>query len=217
MSDCPKGFWNPIALKPIASLAALRKVVTEHNEKRMPKWKFRLASDLIVQIQLQLTATFRDFACRAIECPGADEKVFAPRAERRPDQTNLKFDIYSDIPNHWARLNYTGFVPGQWVFKPTRIGWARDGTPNFGLAARLVQVLNDGRFDRIKPAMLLSPPLFELREETDGSRFHGAISRTRVCADIITDCSVGMAGSRPSHNGLDPARIETKLPGETTK
>jgi hypothetical protein len=157
MSDCPKGFWNPIALKPIPSLAALRKVVTEHNEKRMPKWKFRLASDLIVQIQLQLTATFRDFACRAIECPGADEKVFAPRAERRPDQTNLKFDIYSDIPNHWARLNYTGFVPGQWVFKPTRIGWARDGTPNFGLAARLVQVLNDGRFDRIKPAMLLSP------------------------------------------------------------
>ena len=155
--NAPKGFWDPIPLRPIPSLTALRRVVTEHSEKRMPIWKFRLAPDLIVRIQPQLTATFRDFECKAIECAGADEKAFAPRATRQPDQTNLKFDIYSDIPDHWARMKISSLVPGQWALKPSGLGWARGGKPNYGLVARLVQMLNDGRFDRIKPSMLLSP------------------------------------------------------------
>lgn len=151
-------FWNPIPLKPILSLVALRQVIIEHNERRMPIWKFRLASDLILRIQPQLTECHRDFHCKAIECAGVHAGAFAPRTERRSDQTNLNFDIYTGIPEHWLRRNlYPGLTVGQWTLKATSIGWSRKGKPNYDLAARLVRLLNDGQFDRIESSTLLSP------------------------------------------------------------
>ena len=157
MKTTPKDFWNPMSIKPIASLAQLRELVIQHNEKRMPKWKFRLASDLAVQIQPQVTAKFREFECRAIESQEVDESSFAAGAKRITDQTNFKFDVYSDIPKDWRLLKYTGLIPGQWAFKPAGLGWARDGKPNYDLPSRLVRLFNDGRFDNLNPSTLLSP------------------------------------------------------------
>jgi hypothetical protein len=155
-NEIPDVFWNPIPLKPIAGLAELRAVVVEHNEKRMPKWKFRLADDLVLQIQPQLSAKFCDFQGKAVQCESADKEVFAPHAQRRMGQTNQAFTIYTNIPGHWTRLDYAGLVPGQWVFKPGRIGWLKGSEPDYGLCRRLVQIFDDGFFDSFNPSMVLS-------------------------------------------------------------
>jgi uncharacterized protein DUF6011 len=122
----------------------------------MPKWKFRLADDFVLQMQPQLSAKFCDFEGKAVQCEDADEKVFAAHAQRRIGQTNQAFTIYSDIPRHWTRLNYTGLVPGQWAFKPGTIGWTKGSEPDHGLCRRLVQIFNDSFFDHFKPSMFLS-------------------------------------------------------------
>ena len=44
-------FWEPHPIAPIAALAELRAHVLRRSTKRCPKWKFRLAPDLIVQLQ----------------------------------------------------------------------------------------------------------------------------------------------------------------------
>jgi len=45
----PKDFWSDIPINPCPALGKLRTLVIERNEKRMPKWKFRMASDLQIQ------------------------------------------------------------------------------------------------------------------------------------------------------------------------
>jgi hypothetical protein len=42
---------NEVHIKPISWMAGVRKAALANSEKRMPKWKLRLAPDLIVQLQ----------------------------------------------------------------------------------------------------------------------------------------------------------------------
>src|SRR6476469_9133133 len=40
-------------IAPIPKLAELREVVLAHSEKRKPKWGFRLAADIVMELQAQ--------------------------------------------------------------------------------------------------------------------------------------------------------------------
>jgi hypothetical protein len=51
----PREFWDPIPIVEIpTSLAKLRDLVPDRSAKRAPKWSFRLAPDLVIQIQAML-------------------------------------------------------------------------------------------------------------------------------------------------------------------
>jgi hypothetical protein len=43
--------WLPQPIASMSLLAALREAVLVRSTKRMPKWKFRVASDVVIQIQ----------------------------------------------------------------------------------------------------------------------------------------------------------------------
>ena len=43
--------WQPITLDPVDTLASLRETVLKINPKRRPKWRFRIAPDVVMQLQ----------------------------------------------------------------------------------------------------------------------------------------------------------------------
>jgi Family of unknown function (DUF6011) len=51
----PVEFWFAETIPPIPLLQQLNDWVIQQNEKRLPKWKFRFAPDLAIQIQSKLT------------------------------------------------------------------------------------------------------------------------------------------------------------------
>jgi uncharacterized protein DUF6011 len=70
-------FFHPLPMEPIPALAALRAVVLERTTKRMPKWQFRVADDITIQIQpkssikkLRRYGCPGGFECEAVEDPG---------------------------------------------------------------------------------------------------------------------------------------------------
>jgi hypothetical protein len=70
-------FWQTTSIKPIMPLAILHKLVLERTTKRMPKWQFRLASDIVVQIQpkVRLKGSGRSgFECVAFFNSGVEIK-----------------------------------------------------------------------------------------------------------------------------------------------
>ena len=46
-------------IPPITFLAELREEVLKHSLKRMPKWKFRFAPDIVVQLQPKPRSCFQ--------------------------------------------------------------------------------------------------------------------------------------------------------------
>jgi hypothetical protein len=74
MIDRTFGGTTPIA--PIPALAELRDMVLARSKKRRPKWRFRLAPDLVLQLQPATTITgLACFAGEAVECCDADDAV----------------------------------------------------------------------------------------------------------------------------------------------
>jgi hypothetical protein len=51
MAHIDRSFWKLYSIEPIPTLAHLRDRVLAHSSTRYPKWKFRLASDLVLQLQ----------------------------------------------------------------------------------------------------------------------------------------------------------------------
>src|SRR5262245_29238068 len=51
MMRLPQEFWKLERLSPIKILADLRGFVLERSHSRLPKWRFRLAPDLVIRIQ----------------------------------------------------------------------------------------------------------------------------------------------------------------------
>jgi hypothetical protein len=75
-------FWQPTPITPQPLLASLRKLVLERSEKRSPKWKFRLAPDLGLQVQAKLTTMLLKFECHAIASQDAGRKRGADPTKR---------------------------------------------------------------------------------------------------------------------------------------
>jgi Family of unknown function (DUF6011) len=150
MSVLPNNFWARESLPPIQALADLRTLVLARSEKRMPKWKFRLAPDLVTQIQPKLTTKLLRFECLGAECEGADAKLLGTRKDINGQYLRLGFDIYAD-------------VSGEWSFKPRSAGWHQGGDRQskadrlVRLRDRLLSELRSGRLDKIDPSIMLHP------------------------------------------------------------
>jgi hypothetical protein len=44
-------YWENVLIEPVSTLAKLRDLVLSINAKRCPKWRFRLADDIVLQLQ----------------------------------------------------------------------------------------------------------------------------------------------------------------------
>ena len=147
-------------IPPINFLAELREEVLKHSLKRMPKWKFRLASDLVLQLQpkptvlLSEAATARGFKPKlqhfegvAVMTEGVTGAVFKHLPRRPcPPSWQIKFELYSQSAD------------ADWVFKRTSGYWQHGAEPTgIGtIVRRLVAAFRGGLFDDSAPAEMLS-------------------------------------------------------------
>ncbi len=148
-------------IPPIKFLAELREEVLQHSHKRMPKWKFRLAPDLIFQLQPRPAVMPSEAAMARGLKPKLEhfegiaakgESVAATIFERLPER--------SDPP--WCKLNYELFsenLDADWIFKPTGGRWRRgiDQSEISVIIDRLVAAFRGKLFDGQTPAKMLSP------------------------------------------------------------
>jgi hypothetical protein len=150
MSGFDRSFWDPTPIAPIPTLARLREMVLERSEQRSPKWKFRIAPDLVLQIQAKLTTALLRFEGLALLSEGADlEMLLKPRSDIDRDYWRIKFDLRA-------------VVQDQWLFKPTACGWKYRAEQSIhqrrrvavDLRARVVTALST-RFDKLQSDMLL--------------------------------------------------------------
>jgi Family of unknown function (DUF6011) len=160
-------FWpSPIPIPPIPTLASLRLAVLERSTKRSPKWGFRLAPDLVMQLQPKVVPfvdpRFADrIRQRQFQFDGQAEhlvdgvvpaNVFRHKVDWRDGQRmRLRFELiaYADTPDVW-QLEYRRMVRacGFGVAWPA----VRDR-----LFKRLADAFMDGTFDRFRPELMLSP------------------------------------------------------------
>src|SRR5215471_16630822 len=98
------------SIPPIPFLAALREEVLKHSLKRMPKWKFRFAPDIVVQLQpkptvlLSAAATARGFKLKyqhfigvAVMMEGVTSEALKQMPKRPcPPWWQIKFEIYAE-------------------------------------------------------------------------------------------------------------------------
>jgi hypothetical protein len=156
--------WQARPIKPAPLLAELRDRVFRQSEKRSPKWKFRLAPDLVVQIQPKLTTALLKFECRAVQCAGADTTSFAQQGRRQTERDwwQLSFDLTATAPDEWL-LKPTGYT---WS-KPTHDVWERSNAAErvlsyetnrenaHRLPDRVIAAFEAGHFDRLRPEIML--------------------------------------------------------------
>lgn len=149
MSTFNRDIWQSIEIKPAPALASLRDTVIERSEKRSPKWRFRLAHDLVVRIQPKLTARdLHRFECLAVSCEGADGAVLAESARKKMagQYIMLGFDLTvatADAP---------------WKMKAKSIRWGKprpDEAGVFSVRDRLAAAFEAGQFNVLSPAMML--------------------------------------------------------------
>jgi hypothetical protein len=147
MSRMQPEFWHPTPIPPPRDLAELRAYVLPRSEKRSPRWRFRLAPDLVVQIQPKLTQSYARFECTALQCEGADAKLLS----------GARKDIWRD---YWrVSFDLRATTPEDWVFKPTHLGWRRRSDLSVFQVLResLVAAFRSDVFNNLKPATLLLP------------------------------------------------------------
>jgi hypothetical protein len=100
-------------LEPVASLVFLRETVLAERHDRCPKWRFRLAPDLVAQIQprpAERRDRFHLFACTALRGQGITREHFATaKAREGTGITACSFGIAAE-DGQWrlALLGYTG-------------------------------------------------------------------------------------------------------------
>jgi hypothetical protein len=138
--------WQPCSVAPIPTLANLRDAILERSEKRFPKWKFRLAPDLILQIQPR-AAIKTQFECVAVKVEGATAVVFtSPLHLLARDWWLAKIDIVVEPHDGW-RLVPRG---RRWRYEADRAGF-------INLHARVFEAFSGNRFAAITPDLMLSP------------------------------------------------------------
>ncbi len=151
MSDLDRAIWTPVSIKPLLTLAALRDMVLVRSTKRMPKWKFRVAPDVVAQIQARPGNLAALFQCKAVVHDEAGADLFDGR--RPLDSWMIEFNLFA-TPNGGA-----GFSDGgEWHIKPTCVGF-RTGHPHndiFMVRDRLIETM-PAAFEKLRPEMMLKP------------------------------------------------------------
>jgi hypothetical protein len=148
MESLPLEFWVPVPIKPQAAIAALYTHVLNRSEKRSPKWKFRFAQDIVVQIQPKVSKSLYLFECLALQCEGADARLLA--SKRR------------DIDRAYYRIKFILRAPAsdQWSFKACGLGWHKSEhslEAFIELRTHLVTLLENRLLDHISPTLMLAP------------------------------------------------------------
>ena len=95
MSQFPVEFWSRENVPPIPLLQQLNDWAIKQNEKRMPKWKFKFADDLAMQIQPQLTranAALFEGAALVMDHPTADFFI-TPKLLRGRSYRQIRFQL----------------------------------------------------------------------------------------------------------------------------
>ena len=115
----------------------------------MPKWKFKLTSNLAVQIQPKLTrAHVLLFECIAIRTENPSLKLFTePKSLRGQSYWRMKFELFHDEPG------------AEWAFKPKSAGRGH-GCSSSGLLelrSSVIAALHSNHFATLKPDLMLSP------------------------------------------------------------
>src|SRR5690242_12799840 len=102
----PSNIFAISAIEPMPILASLRDAVLMRSNKRMPKWKLRVADDTLTQIQPKPAKRTRDnpcgldwFDCHAVITGQADGSVLEARR-----------------PYGW-RIEYRLLIKGGWWIK----------------------------------------------------------------------------------------------------
>lgn len=146
---------------PIPFLAELREEVLQHSLKRMPKWKFRLSADVVLEMQPK--PTFLPSA-KAIERGVKPHRIRFEGVAIKAD-SGATGAMLQALPrgaiNNWWRGSYEIFAydDPEWLLK-FRGGYRKRGAPSEGyedLANAIRSALRDGFFDRLSPQAMLSP------------------------------------------------------------
>ena len=151
MSKLDCAIWTPVAIAPMPMLAYLRACVASRTTKRMPKWKFRVAADVVAHIQPRPGSFAPSFNCKAVVHDEAGADLFDGR--RPLDSWMIEF-ILSVTRNEGT--DFSG--DGQWFIKATRVGF-RIGYPHndiFTVRDRLIETMPVA-FERLRPEMMLQP------------------------------------------------------------
>jgi hypothetical protein len=141
----------------VSFLAELREEVLNHSLKRMPKWKFRLAPDLIMQLlpvmptALAIARGFKPQLQRFEGVAVMSENVKGHALKRLPQRPcppwwQIKFELYQLEPG------------ADWTFSRTSGYWQR-GADTSGvstLARSIITAFRGGLFGAGMPAQMLS-------------------------------------------------------------
>ena len=155
--------WELQQVEPIPLLAKLRENVLRQNDgKRCPKWAFRLAGDLAVQLQPRptLLAIRPGSPQRALEFLGlAHHEVGDDLPQNVFKSVGKDLEIRGAA---WCRIAFALFANAgedKWTFKATSARWARSLlAPRdmlFGCRERVIQTL-PCRLATLRPELMLS-------------------------------------------------------------
>ena len=147
-------------ISPIPFLAQLREEVLKRSLKRMPKWKFRVASDLVLQLQPKPTVMLSQAAM---------ERGFKPKLQHFEGAAvmteNVTIAVFKQLPHRpcppWWQLKfnlYAEALDADWLFKPAGGRW-QAGADRAGvdaIAQRLVAGFRTGFLDGSSPVEVLS-------------------------------------------------------------
>jgi uncharacterized protein DUF6011 len=143
----PRDFWVPGPMPIIPVLAELRSIVLERSHNRLPKWRFKLAHDLVVQGQPR-PAERRDrfflFACRALQGDSISRESFVKR-DRQFWQ--LDFGILAEGDDRWRLKTRHLFWPNLHRAEPAEV---------FEFKRRIIDSFKPARFEKFSPEMMLS-------------------------------------------------------------
>jgi hypothetical protein len=143
----PSSIFETSAIEPMPLLASLRDAVLMRSEKRMPKWKFRVADDIVTQIQPKPAKRTRDnpcgqhwFDCHAVVNKQADRSMLETRR-----------------PFGW-RVEYRLVIQTGWWFKVDGIGCPSglNDTEARIVRQRLIDVLPIALIE-LRPSLMLKP------------------------------------------------------------
>jgi hypothetical protein len=148
-------FWEREPLNAIQLLADLRTFVLERSHRRLPRWYFRLAPDLVVRLQprpAEQRDRFALFYGDAFEGQGITRAVCVSAAQCREGAIGRLRFLVTQGPC------YVGDPPG-WTFRPMMI-WRRavsEPTWPDTFRARVIAALRPESFASLTAQMMLSP------------------------------------------------------------
>lgn len=139
--------WVPVPIAPMPLLATLREAVITRSTARMPKWKFRVAADIVMQIQPRLDTVRKEnpdglpwLDCQAVIMDGVTGAM-----------------LKDPPPDSW-KMNFRVMLSDPWRFKVCRYGCGTGCTADEALIVRdrLVALMSPA-FERLHPEMMLKP------------------------------------------------------------